>query len=63
MSELIANILIFLCGIVIARWIFGIDQGLKLKKLQVGLLILIAKKSGATESEIEETIAKVYPKK
>lgn len=32
MSELIANILIFFCGIVIARWIFGIDQGLKLKK-------------------------------
>lgn len=49
--------------ILVARWAFGIDSMLKAAKTQIGLLILIAKKNGATKEEVDDVLDKVYRKK
>ncbi len=62
MNEIIIGILALIVGVLVTRWIFGIGQMLKMGKTQIGLLILLAKKNGATADEVDEVLNKVYPK-
>ena len=49
--------------LLIARWGLGIDSMLKNNKAQIGLMILMAKKQGATTEEIDAVVDKVYGKR
>lgn len=62
MNEIIAYLVGTLITILFTRWVFGINQILKAHKASIGLLIILAKKSGATSQEIDEILDKVYPK-
>jgi hypothetical protein len=63
MNQLIIAVLTFFLAVIITRWAFGINQMLNAFKAQIGLLILLAKKNGASTEEVDEVLDKVYPKK
>lgn len=62
MNQILALIAGLLVLIVFTRWLFGISEILKTNKATILLLILIAKKHGATSEEIDQVLDKVYPK-
>jgi len=63
MGTLFLYLLGVVATIVFTRFVFGIDQQLKAQKAQIGLLILMAKKLGASVEEVDQVLDKVYPKK
>lgn len=61
-AELISTIIIVLIAIVVTRFIFSIDSFIQIGKTCIGLLIIIAKKNGATTEEIDEVLDRVWGK-
>jgi len=43
--------------------VLGIDQFIKLYKTQIGLLMMIAKKQGTDQEEIDELLTKIFGKR
>jgi hypothetical protein len=47
-------------SIVVTRWVLSVDHFINTAKAQIGLLILLAKKNGATKEEIDEVLDKSF---
>lgn len=56
-------IVFVIAGIIVIRWVLSIDQFIKLYKTQIGLLMMIAKKQGTDQEEIDELLTKIFGKR
>ncbi|RYY19272.1 MAG: hypothetical protein EOO04_22355 [Chitinophagaceae bacterium] len=61
--SIVSQIVLLLIFVIIIRWALSIQAFMKTAVTQIGLLVLLAKKSGATKEEIDEVLDKMYPKK
>jgi hypothetical protein len=62
-AGILAQLVVLIVLVVIVRWALSVDAFMKTTMTQIGLLVLLAKKSGASKEEIDEVLDKVYPKK
>ena len=60
--QILLWLLFVTAGIIVIRWVLSIDQFIKLSKTQIGLLMMIAKKQGADQEEIDELLTKIFGK-
>ena len=61
--DILLWILFFPALAVVVRWVFSVEQMIKLSKTQIGLLMMIAKKQGTDQEEIDELLTKIFGKK
>ena len=61
--SIVSQVVLLLIFVIVIRWALSIQAFMKTAVTQIGLLVLLAKKSGATKEEIDEVLDKMYPRK